>query len=308
MRLASIDIGTNTLRLFICESHARRLKPLYKDRVITRLGGGFSQKKKLIPDSSIRRSIDAISEFSRVIEKYRVERLRAVATSVVRESANGDVFVGMVRDETGIDVEIISATEEARFMVLGVLNSVVVESTRKVIIDIGGGSTEFVVLNGDVIENIISTNLGVVHLTEQFLGDKVAVKGDLETLANFIDKSFKQNLSTEDLTSKKDLKLIATAGTPTTLAAIEIGLKEYDAGLVNGFVLNRDAVNRIFNRLIRLTAEERLQVSGLEKGREDVIIPGTLILLKSMELFSTDEVIVSDGGLLEGIAISMINN
>ena len=307
MRIAALDIGTNTLRLFIGEVQGRDLKPLYKDRVITRLGGGFTQRKKTIPDISIKRSVNTIKKFSRVIEKYHVERLKAVATGVVRESANGEVFTGRVRDETGINVEIISGIEEARLTVLGVLNSVAVESIRKIIIDIGGGSTEFVLLNADVIEGIVSTNLGVVHLTELFLNKESTIKSDFEKLTNHIEKAIKQNLSTKNVTSKNNLTLIATAGTPTTIAAIEIGLKNYDAERINGFVLKMNRINRILNQLINLPLDDRLKIIGLEKGREDVIIPGILILIKSMECFSKDEVIVSDGGLLEGIAISLIN-
>jgi len=306
LRLASIDIGTNTLRLLICESHGRQLKPLYKDRVITRLGGGFLQKNRLITDHSIARSVDALKEFSNVIESYNVERLRAVATSVVRESANADAFSNRVRKETGINIEIISGAEEAKLTVLGVLKSVSVESRYKVIIDVGGGSTEFALLNGDVIEKIVSTDLGVVHLTEEFLSSESNITNKVQRLAVHVEQTINQNLSKNNVVSENNLTLFATAGTPTTLAAMEIGLRDYDAELVNGFVLKRSTMNRILNQLINLTLEERLKIVGLEKGREDVIIPGTLILLKSMDWFSKDEVIVSDGGLLEGIAIDMV--
>jgi exopolyphosphatase/guanosine-5'-triphosphate,3'-diphosphate pyrophosphatase len=102
------------------------------------------------------------------------------------------------------------------------------------------------------------------------------------------------------------LSLIGTAGTPTTLAAIELGLSEYDPNVVNGFVLKRDAVLKIFQTLIEIPKEKRLEVKGMERGREDIIIPGTLILLKTMERFYKDEILVSDGGLLEGVAYGLI--
>ncbi len=304
MRIASIDIGTNTFRILVGEAKDKELKKLYIDRVITRLGGGFNKEGR-IPEDVASRALGVLREFADVLKKYQVEKIRAVATSVVRESINGYEFLERVQSETGIRAEVISGEEEARLTVRGVLKSVSVNSEYSVIFDVGGGSTEYVLVERGEIVGLRSTNLGVVHLTERLLKSNVPSKYDISVISEEIRHVVSSELSWIPKVSNNKLTLIGTAGTPTTLAAIELGLKKYDPDLVNGFILKKDAVLKIFNTLVRISAEERLRIRGLEKGREDVIIPGALIVLKTMEGFSKDEILVSDGGLLEGVAYSI---
>jgi len=305
MRIASIDIGTNTFRILVGEVKDKELKKLYIDRVITRLGGGFSKEKR-IPEEAAGRAIRVLGGFASILKEYEVEKIRAVATSVVRESINGYEFLERVRRETGIRAEVISGEEEARFTVKGVLKSVSVNSGYSVIFDVGGGSTEYVLVEQSEILGLRSTNLGVVHLTERFIEGNLPSKSDIGAISEEIWDVLSSELSWMPKASSNDLTLIGTAGTPTTLAAIELGLEKYDPDLVNGFVLKKNAALKIFDTLIRIPSEERLRIRGLEKGREDVIIPGALIVLKTMERFSKDEILVSDGGLLEGVAYSII--
>ncbi len=306
MRVASIDIGTNTFRILICETVGKGIRKIHVEQVITRLGGGFKKDERLLTDAAIKRSIIVLREFSRIIKSYGVDRSRAVATSVVREAINGHDFISRAKDEAGIEVEIISGQEEAKLAVAGVLYSVKIMSRFAVILDIGGGSTEYVFLDRGHEMDAVTTGLGVVHLSEQFLSADIPTKASIEDLSDHVESVISSGLKGRATMAADSFSLIATAGTPTTLVAIEIGMDEYDPDLVNGFVLNRNMISRIFHNLIRLPADERVKLIGINRGREDVIIPGIIILLKSMDWFLKDEVVVSDGGLLEGVAISLI--
>ena len=307
MRIASIDIGTNTFRILICKTAGKRIRKIYKDQVITRLGGGFKEDERLLTDTAIKRSVTVLKEFSNIIKGYGVDRARIVATSVVRESINGHEFIRRVRDEAGIDIELISGQEEARLAAAGVLDSIKIRGKRLVILDIGGGSTEYIFLDSDIGMEVITASMGVVHLSEKFIDTDVPTPAAIKNISDHIENVINSELKNRTMLPADSFSLVATAGTPTTLAAIELGMDEYDADLVNGFVLSREMISRIFFKLIRLPSDERIDVIGLERGREDVIIPGIIILLKSMDWFSRDEVVVSDGGLLEGVALSLID-
>ncbi len=305
MRTASIDIGTNTIRLLISERTSQDVfKKLYISRVITRLGEGFSENKRLLNSNAMDRSLDALCDFSKVIKKYNVSKIRAVATSVVRESENGREFVSQAADKAGLKIEVISGEEEARLTVLGVLKSVDANTADCIIFDIGGGSTEYIYIHKTKIANLASINLGVVHLTEEFLKNELETEEEITQLSQHIQQALKRELKSFDITKKKDLILIGTAGTPTTLVAIELKLKEYNPEFVNNFVLTEDIVRSTIDKLIKIPKKERAKIIGLEKGREDILIAGALILVETLKIFSLNKVIVSDGGVLEGIAYS----
>lgn len=304
MRTASIDIGTNTIRLLISERTGRGLLKIYINRVITRLGEGFSDNTRLLNSNAVNRSVAALYDFSKVIKKFHVNKIRAVATSVVRESKNGEEFVKQVADKTGLAVEVISGEEEAKLTVSGVLNSVSVNANNCIIFDIGGGSTEYVHIRSSNIVNLVSTNLGVVHLTEEFLRSEIETEQELANLSIYIKETLQRELENFEIIDKKDLILIGTAGTPTTLAAIELKLKEYNPELVNNFVLSEEMILSTIKKLLNMHKKDRAKITGLEKGREDILVVGALILIETLRKYSQNSVIVSDGGVLEGIAYS----
>ncbi len=304
MRTASIDIGTNTIRLLISERTGRGILKIYINRVITRLGEGFSDNTRLLNSNAVNRSVAALYDFSKVIKKFHVNKIRAVATSVVRESKNGEEFVKQVADKTGLAVEVISGEEEAKLTVSGVLNSVSVNANNCIIFDIGGGSTEYVHIRSSNIVNLVSTNLGVVHLTEEFLRSEIETEQELANLSIYIKETLQRELENFEVIDKKDLILIGTAGTPTTLAAIELKLKEYNPELVNNFVLSEEMILSTIKKLLNIHKKDRAKITGLEKGREDILVVGALILIETLRKYSQNSVIVSDGGVLEGIAYS----
>ncbi len=308
MRLASIDIGSNTLRLLVAETaHQRGLKEIARDRRITRLGGGFTEEAGLKEDA-IERTIRVLMEFKDTAVHAGAEHILAVATSVVRRAKNREVFIERVKEKTGMDVRIIDGTEEARLCVEGVLSAVKREKEEILIVDIGGGSTEFVYCGGDrVFETISVENMGVVHLTEGFLRSDPPGERELEGLEKRIEEFLHHVRTSLSGVFRKDMcELCGTAGTVTTLASIEQSLETYQPDKINNYILTYDGVRKIYHRLVTMSLEERKQLLSLEKGREDLIIPGTAIVLKCMEAFGLYTMRVSDAGLLEGIIIDAL--
>ncbi|MGH7807311.1 MAG: hypothetical protein ACRENT_04390, partial [Thermodesulfobacteriota bacterium] len=260
MRIASIDIGTNTFRLLVSELKGSELEKIYIDRVITRLGGGFSRIERLISEDAVERALVVLQGFSRILKRYEVDRVRAVATSVVREALNGHDFMSRVKKEAGIEIELVSGEEEAELTVKGVLKSLPPVSKLSLIFDVGGGSTEYAYVEEGMILGLTSTSLGVVHLAEKYLKRDIPTELEIRAISEDIEDVLSDELSLTSKFTDDHLSLIGTAGTPTTLAAVELGLNEYDPNVVNGFVLRREAVLGIFQTLVGIPREERLHI------------------------------------------------
>ncbi|MBI5560901.1 MAG: Ppx/GppA family phosphatase [Deltaproteobacteria bacterium] len=310
MKYASIDIGTNTLRLLVADGLADgNIRPLAYRRAITRLGGRYSEG--CIDKYAAERTFNAILEFKKVMDEYRVEKTIAVATSVVRRAKNKDWFVSEVTKRTGIGVSVISGDEEGRLSLLGVMTVVGGEKDR-LIMDIGGGSTEFILARGAVISGIWSMEMGVVHLAENFLKSDPPADCEIERMDREIravirnlKKTMKgSGIAVEEYSERNGAEIVGTAGTITTLAAMDQDITEYDRGRINNYILSIDRMRAIWNNLVRLTLKERERILTLEKGREDLIIPGSLIALAAMDSFGFSSMRVSDAGLLEGVILN----
>ena len=305
--MASIDLGTNTVRLLIVENSSGVLNRILLEREITRLGGGFDRggDRELAPDA-IERSLGAMMRFSTLIADNCVDRVRAVATSVVREAVNGAEFASLVNEKTGIPLEVITGEEEARLTARGGLDTLRIESGPVLLFDVGGGSTEYVYAIGSEIEWTKSIGLGVVHLTEEYLSrDGITPEAELSPLRERVRRVISDELREKNRGMGKGVKLVATAGTPTTLAAIDLKLDRYEPERVNGYSLDSLRIEAILDLLLGMEVSERLRVKGLERGREDVIVPGAIVVLETMREFGSREILVSDGGLLEGVAESV---
>ena len=318
---ASIDIGTNTLRLLIADIDDKRLKPVFLKRIITRLGGGYTETAG-IADKAQERTIKALKLFSEKLKEYRVEEVRAVATSVVRRAKNRDGFLGSVREQTGLEVNVISGDEEARLSLLGVLSVIKAGTDFKsvpkcLVVDIGGGSTEFIAVADGKMAGAWSLEMGVVHLTEKYLKTDPPTKEELGNMESEIEGIISdlrcKILDSGFLTPNSKLQtlnstlFIGTAGTITTLAAIDQGLEKYEPDKINNYILKYAAIKKIYNHLTSLHLRQREEILSLEKGREDIIIPGAAIVLKTMEGFGFSSITVSDAGLLEGILLDTVN-
>src|ERR1039457_6334752 len=269
---AVIDLGTNTARLLVGHiDPSGHIQPLLVKRWITRLGGGFSRETGLSSEARIR-TINALVDFVHEIEKHDPSSIRAVATSAVRDAINGKSFSEDVFSETGIKIEILSSRDEGLITLHGVMAGLDLLSGDLMVFDVGGGSTEYTVAVDKEMIFTHSLPLGVVRLTEgkhnrAQMDDKIS--RELESLRIRL-----QEKNILDLVECS--VLVGTAGTATTLAAISMKLEHYDYRLVNGYSLSRGEIEEIFNFLAPMSPEERIQVPGLEKGREDLIIAGII--------------------------------
>lgn len=311
MKYASVDIGTNTMRLLIAEdAGGGRIRPLVYERAITRLGGGYSEETGIAPASALR-AFAAIEKFKETISAHDVGFVRAVATSVVRRAKNRDWFTGEIKRKTGMEVDIISGGDEARLSLEGVLSVLEPKGGTILVIDIGGGSTEFIASKGGVIKGAWSMDMGVVHLAETFLlndpprrgelsGMEAAIEGVIKGLIGLMAES---GVDRRLYSDAKGASFVGTAGTITTLAALDQDLEEYDRARINNYILKKERIIHFYNRLSSITIKERERILSLERGREDLIIPGAAITLKAMEAFGFGEMRVSDAGLLEGVII-----
>jgi exopolyphosphatase/guanosine-5'-triphosphate,3'-diphosphate pyrophosphatase len=314
-RYASIDIGTNTLRFLIVERGGADglLTPVHCERVITRLGGDYNEGKGISP-ASVKRTLDTLKGFSSLAKRYGVEDIYAVATSVVRRAANREGFIKKIKETAGIETTVISGGEEARLSMLGVLSVIRADVARCLIMDIGGGSTEFVAVdNGDMV-GAWSIELGVVHLAEKYIKEDPPKERELNNMEgdihNMLDR-LKRTISMDGLnplsySGQEDVVFIGTAGTVTTLAALDQGLQDYDPGKINNYILKRGDIKGHYEHLASLKLKERKEMAALEDGREDIIISGASIALESMRAFNFESMIVSDSGLLEGILIDRL--
>ena len=296
-KLAAIDLGTNTARLLIgCPDESGIIQTVLLKRHITRLGGGFSRETGLSEEAKMR-TIAVMSDFAATIKEHGGAKVRAVATSAVRDALNGRSFAAEVSATTGINLEVIDGNEEAELTLRGVLSGMDTQSGDYFVFDVGGGSTEYTLAKEQTLRFTRSLPLGVVRLTEGKVScdamiDKIT--RELDKLATEIDRAGLRECIT-------NATLVGTAGTATTLASIHLKMENYDYRKVNNYCLPLADIREIMAMLMPMSIEDRLTVPGLEKGREDLIIAGLLITIKTMEIFGYDYLKVSDYGLLEGL-------
>ncbi|MFH1027736.1 MAG: exopolyphosphatase [Pseudomonadota bacterium] len=300
MKCAAIDFGTNTARLLIGERINQKLSTLRVEREIVRLGGGFSDVMGLSEEAQ-KRGLNCLKRFAGIIREYGVEQIRASATSAVRDAVNGATFVEHVFRETGIRLNVIGGDLEGRLTLEGVISGLDVIHEKMVVLDVGGGSTELTVAENGTPLFVRSIPLGVVRLTEGFTTFQ-SMNQRIVTVMNQLETE----MSAAGICGQPGSELVATAGTATTLAAIQMEMTDYDYRRVNNFLISRAEIEAIYQRLLPLSPSERISIPGLEKGREDLIMAGILITEQVMDRFGFGRLKVSDYGLLEGLAISDI--
>lgn len=296
MRFASIDIGTNTVLMLIADVEKdlfiKRIEDFYQ---LPRLGRAVSQTGKLDGDA-VARTLNVLREYVNVARNYGVERILAFATSAVREAKNGEEFVRLVRDQFGIKVNIIKGQEEAELGYYGAISGANDRLASTLVIDIGGGSTE--ISYGENGYPLVSKSIkiGAVKLTEIFF-PKVPPTGSEIFRAESRVAELLHDFPFEKVTS---LQTFATSGTATTLSLIAQGIKDFDLGAVENYVLSYSLVCELYDRLRRMTPEEILSITSAAKGRADVLLAGTLILKQVMSVGHLDCVTVTDRGIRYG--------
>ena len=304
--IASIDIGSNTARLLILESTGdQKFKLLVSKRNITRLGEGIDAQGKLT-EHRMQTTLKVLSRFRQICLENGDPPLFAVATSAVREASNGQEFVRLAKKETGIDIKIITWEEEARLALEGVYWKIPHENRRVITFDIGGGSTEFILSEGEKIRDFCSTSLGVVRLTEKFITRHPVDEKEYHSLQNHLQ--YELQIVKNKLSAFPPELLIGTVGTVTTLAALKENIYPYDPEKIHGSTFSRSEAESILDDLKGKSLSQRLLLKPIEPGREDLIIAGTAIVLETMRAFGCEILTVSEYSLREGLILRAMND
>ena len=266
---------------------------------MTRLGRGVDTSGQLAAEA-IEDVCEAVAGYVEIYERHGVDRVRAIATSAVRDARNGDMFRAELRERFALDTRILDGAEEARLTYLGACAERP-PTPKTLVIDIGGGSTELVIGDGPYVGFYASLQVGTVRHTERHITHDPAAASELEALAGDVQVLIDRSLEGAAL-AQANLG-IGVAGTPTSLAAIEQELDPYDPELVHGYVLSLESIQRLYSRLASMTLEQRLQVVGLHKGRAPTIVAGVVILIQVMRAFGLTEIEVSEHDILWGAAL-----
>ncbi|MGB9595069.1 MAG: Ppx/GppA family phosphatase [Candidatus Poribacteria bacterium] len=296
MRLASIDIGTNSVKFFVADVDNQQIKNVLLEHTITtRLGEGIDRNGEL-SISAIDRTLDVISDFNNRAKLAGAEDVIAIATSAVRDAKNNDVFIKRVAERTGLNLQIISGDEEAELTFIGACSDDYLKSKEIILVDVGGGSTEFILGQNGVIEDKFSVNTGCVRLMEEFIHSDPIDPIELQKIIHYLITTLYARLCA---LSVGDRELVGVGGTIVTAASIHRDMEGL-SGDIHGYILQKDQLVRLISHLRRMTLEERKNVPGLPPQRADIIVPGIAIFSTIMEILKKQEIVVSVRGLKYG--------
>jgi exopolyphosphatase / guanosine-5'-triphosphate,3'-diphosphate pyrophosphatase len=300
--VAVVDLGTNTTRLLVADVVDGRVHELDRRNTVTRLGEGVDAGGKL-RDAAMERVFSALEEYKQAIDELGAERTVAVATSAVRDASNGEGFREELRKRFGIDARIISGDEEARLTFAGATSERENAGDPVLVLDIGGGSTEFVVgRSGEAPSFHVSTQSGSVRQTERHISDDPPPPEQVEALAADVRGIIEAEVPADVRGGVPDG--VAVAGTPTSLAAIDQRLEPYDSTKVHGYRLGLAACERMLGMLASLPEAERRDVVGLHPDRAPTIVAGAVILVEAMKAFGLEEIEVGEHDILYGAALA----
>lgn len=303
-RLAGVDIGTLTCRLLIADlPPGSPLKELRSERRILRLGEGVDQTKQL-SSAAMDRVIHCLREWQKMIATYHVDAATAVATSAVRDATNRDEFLERVKREAGFEVEVITGDEEARRTLLGIRSGLPAGVTEILALDIGGGSTEFILDRPGQQPIVRSIDIGVVRLSERILHHDPPTAEEIQQARDWVRKE--TGAAVADMPRPKNLIFVGTAGTITSLAAMAQKLPAYEPARIHNYKLQLDTIRELEQTLLNRKKADRVGLPGLEKNREEVIAAGAIIIRTIMETLGQSSVLVSDLGLREGVLIDLV--
>jgi exopolyphosphatase/guanosine-5'-triphosphate,3'-diphosphate pyrophosphatase len=297
-RVAVIDVGTNSARLLVADVAGGRVSPVERRSTVTRLGRGVDLSGRLSAEA-IEDACAAIGEYVVALGELGAETVDAIATSAVRDAENGSAFIAELRERFALSARVLDGEEEARLTYLGA-TSEHVPSVPTLVVDIGGGSTELIVGTGSEISFHTSLQAGVVRHSERHIGSDPPTALELEALAGDVRGLIEGALG-EGVRAEEG---IAVAGTPTSLAAIELELVPYDPARVHGHVLRLPEIQRMFSRLASVPLAERVEIPGLHADRALTIVAGVVILVETMRAFGLDSISVSEHDILYGTAIA----
>jgi exopolyphosphatase / guanosine-5'-triphosphate,3'-diphosphate pyrophosphatase len=302
MRVAAIDVGTNSTRLLVAEEREDGFRPVDRRMIITRLGQDVDRLRRLQPEA-LERTLAVVADYAAACGEYGVERIRVTGTSAVRDAHNRDRFLSGVERLTGSAPELLSGEQEARLTFLGAASDL--DDDVKLMVDIGGGSTELIV-GRDRPERLVSLDVGCVRMLEKHLVSDPPADAELDAMRSEISGAL--DGAKEVLHVPPGARLVGLAGTVTQLATLKAGVPVYDPDVTHHAVLSHGDVRMLARRLESLPYEKRKRVKGLVPGRVDVIVPGAEILLRIMEAFDAAEVLVSEKDILDGLVLQLLDD
>lgn len=300
-RVASIDIGTNTILLLIAEVKQENLRPLFEIETVVRLGEGL-QKNGVLSEEAMKRGLQTLAQYLEQCQTLKVQEIFAVGTSALREAKNSEDFLKMTNEELNLPIEIISGEEEAQLSFLAVARDLKELKKSILVVDVGGGSTEFILGKGDRITQWISLPLGSVRFTEQFLLSDPLQEAEWEKMEREVQKLFVNIPRSQD-----PLSMVAVGGTATTLASVEQGLEKFIPEKIHHFVLKKDALRNQLFLYRSKTIDERRKILGLPPARADVILAGGAILYIAMEELECPSALISCHGVRYGLLYKKLN-
>ncbi len=304
-RVAALDCGTNSIRLLIAEENpgASAFTEISRKMSIVKLGEGVDKNKAFLPDA-ISRTLAALKAFAAEIAEAKVEKVRFCATSATRDAQNRDEFLIPVAQMLGITPEVISGEEEAKLSFLGATQALSKSDGPFLVIDIGGGSTEFV-FGVEQVEAARSVNIGCVRMSERHFKNDPPNQSEIDSARIDIRNAIAQ--AAEVVPIKNAKTLVAVAGTATTVAAAALNLAEYDSELIHLAKISAKETRRVSDWLLTLTRQERSDLGYMHPGRVDVIAAGSLVLAEIIKATGLESFVASENDILDGMVWSMLN-
>ena len=301
MRVAAIDCGTNSIRLLIADVQGENFREVIREMEIVRLGQGVDQTGEFHPDA-IARTLAAVDKFALEITRRGVEKIRFCATSATRDATNRDLFIEGVKSRLGIAPDVISGEEEARLSFAGATKDLTDSLAPFLVIDIGGGSTEFVIGNRNV-ESAKSVNIGCVRMAERHLKSDPVTISEIESARKDIKTAITEANQVVDIKSAKSL--IAVAGTATTVAAAALDLPQYDRYAIHLSRISATKTHEVSEMFLKMNRSQRAALGYMHPGRVDVIGAGSLVLSEIVKAVGANEFIACESDILDGIAFSL---
>jgi exopolyphosphatase / guanosine-5'-triphosphate,3'-diphosphate pyrophosphatase len=300
-RVASIDIGTNTILLLIADTDHGEVTPLIEKETVVRLGEGLQKSGNLSTDA-MDRGFRTLDDYLKQCKKIEVQTIFAVGTSALREARNSGFFLKRVKEELGLSIEVISGAEEAHLSFLAAARDLKEPDKAMMVIDVGGGSTEFILGKGDRMTHCVSLPLGLVRFTEQFLISDPVREEEWEKMKDWIEKMLPGIPRPE-----KPFTMVSIGGTGTTLASVAQGLPEFIAHKIHHFILTKDEIRDQLLLYRSKRIDERKMIPGLPPARADVILAGGTILYAAMEKLDCPSVLISSHGVRYGLLYKRLN-
>lgn len=297
-----MDVGTNSVRLLVVDGAGRRIT---RQMRITRLGRGVDETGRFDEDS-LRATLDALGDYREIWESHGVDQVRIAATSAVRDADDRDRFFAGVREVTGTGAEVLSGVDEARTTYLGVTRSLDVHGPL-LVLDVGGGSTEIVVGDGEQDPVAVSMQLGCVRLTEQCLRSDPPDEEEVDQARRRIDRRLDEGLAQlrqRGGVPRRSTTAVGVAGTVTTLAALHLGLETYEEDAIHATAIPTGEIANLTQRLLAMPAASRAELGPMSPGREDVIAGGAMIVHAVLQRFGFPRIIASEADILDGLAAS----